>query len=142
MRIIKTYANGRFYDTRDKKYLSKDQLAALINKKEAFQIVMHKTNKDVTKSVLKQMGAAAPPSKAPALNFDHLKKWLSNQVDRRVENAIKLINLPTKGQINRLTTDIETLAQQVDDLQNRLVKTNPTVAASQAKPSETAGAQA
>ncbi len=142
MRIIKTYVNGRFYDTVDKKYLRKDQLAALINKKEAFQIVMHKTGKNVTKSVLKQMGAAAPSSKAPARNFNNLKKWLSDQVDRRVENAIKLINLPTKGQINRLTADIETLAQQVDDLQNRLVKTNPPVAAPQAKPAETAGAQA
>ena len=133
MRIIKTYVNGRFYDTLDKKYLSKDQLAALINKKGAFQIVMHKTGKDVTKSVLKQMGAAAPPSKAPALNIDNLKKWLSDQVDRRVENAIQLINLPTKGQINRLTADIETLAQQVDDLQNHLVKSNPPVAAPKKK---------
>ncbi len=133
MRIVKTYANGRFYDTLDKKYLSKDQLAALINKKEAFQIVMHKTSKDVTKSVLKQMGAAPPPAKASTLNIDNLKKWLSDQVDRRVENAIKLINLPTKGQIKRLTADIETLANQVDDLQDRLVKTNPPVAAPKKK---------
>ena len=133
MRIVKTYANGRFYDTLDKKYLSKGQLAALVDKKEAVQIVMHKTGKDVTKSVLKQMGAAPPPSNASALNIDNLKKWLSDQVDRRVENAIKLINLPTKGQIKRLTADIEKLAKQVDDLQNRLVKKNPSVAAPKQK---------
>ncbi len=60
MRIIKTYANGRFYDTLDKKYLSKDQLVAFIKKNQAFQIVMHKTGKDVTKSVLKPMGAVPP----------------------------------------------------------------------------------
>ena len=142
MRIIKTYANGRFYDTLDKKYLSKDQLADLIKKKEAFQIVMHKTGKDVTKSVLKQMGAAAPPSKPSARHIDNLKKWLSDQVDRRVENAIQLIDLPTKGQISRLTADIETLANQVDDLQHRLAKRNPPVAAPRKKPAKTAGAQA
>ncbi len=133
MRIIKTYANGRFYDTLDKKYLSKDQLAALIKKKQAFQIVMHKTGKDVTKAVLKQIGTVALPAKASRLNIDNLKKWLSDQVDRRVENAIKLINLPTKGQIKGLTADIETLAKQVDDLQNRLVKTNSLVAAPKKK---------
>ena len=142
MRIIKTYANGRFYDTLDKKYLSKDQLAALIKKKQAFQVVMHKTSKDVTKSVLKQMGAAAPASKASTLNIDNLKKWLSDQVDRRVETAIKLINLPTKGQIKGLTADIETLAKQVDDLQNRLVKKNSPVAAPKKKAASMVGAQA
>ncbi|MDJ0804597.1 MAG: polyhydroxyalkanoate synthesis regulator DNA-binding domain-containing protein [Desulfobacterales bacterium] len=142
MRIIKTYANGRFYDTLDKKYLSKDQLVALIKKNQAFQIVMHKTGKDVTKSVLKPIGAVPPPSKASARHIDNLKKWLSGQVDRRVENAIQLINLPTKSQIKGLTADIETLAKQVDDLQNRLVKKNSPVAAPKKKAASMVGAQA
>ncbi len=43
MRTIKTYANGRFYDTLNKRYMSKDQLVALVDKKEAIKIIMHNT---------------------------------------------------------------------------------------------------
>ena len=142
MRTIKTYANGRFYDTLNKGYMSKDQLAALINKKEAIKIIMHKTGRDVTQSVLKKMAAVANPKKESMLNIDNLRKWVSDQVDRRIEKAIQLINLPTKGQINRLTADIETLTRQVDGLQNRLVKTKPPVEPSQTDPAETIGVQA
>jgi len=142
MRTIKTYANGRFYDTLNKGYMSKDQLAALINKKEAIKIIMHKTGRDVTQSVLKKMAAVANPKKESMLNIDNLRKWVSDQVDRRIEKAIQLINLPTKGQINRLTADIETLTKQVDGLQNRLVKTKPPVDSPQTDPAETVGVQA
>ena len=142
MRTIKTYANGRFYDTLNKGYMSKDQLAALINKKEAIKIIMHNTGRDVTQSVLKKMAAVANPKKESMLNIDNLRKWVSDQVDRRIEKAIQLINLPTKGQINRLTADIETLTKQVDGLQNRLVKTKPPVDSPQTDPAETVGVQA
>ena len=141
MRTIKTYANGRFYDTLNKGYMSKDQLAALMDKKEAIKIIMHKTGRDVTQSVLKKM-AVANPKKESMLNIDNLRKWVSDQVDRRIEKAIQLINLPTKGQINRLTADIETLTKQVDGLQNRLVKTKPPVDPPQTDPAETIGVKA
>jgi polyhydroxyalkanoate synthesis regulator phasin len=71
------------------------------------------------------------------LNIDNLRKWVSDQVDRRIEKAIELINLPTKGQINRLTADIETLTKQVDGLQNRLAKTKPPAALPKTVPAET-----
>ena len=142
MRTIKTYANGRFYDTLNKGYMSKDQLAALINKKEAIKIIMHKTGRDVTQSVLKKMAAVANPKKESMLNIDNLRKWVSDQVDRRIEKAIQLINLPTKGQINRLTADIETLTKQVDGLQDRLIKTKPPVEPPQPDPAETVSQQA
>jgi polyhydroxyalkanoate synthesis regulator phasin len=76
------------------------------------------------------------------LKIDNLRKWVSDQVDRRIEKAIQLINLPTRGQINRLAADIETLTKQVDGLQNRLVKTKPSVEPPQTDPAETVGVQA
>ena len=137
MRTIKTYANGRFYDTLNKRYMSKDQLVALIKKKEAIKIIMHNTGRDVTQSVLKKMAAVVKPKKESMLNIDNLRKWVSDQVDRRIEKAIELINLPTKGQINCLTADIETLTKQVDGLQNRLAKTKPPAALPKTVPAET-----
>ena len=142
MRTIKTYANGRFYDTLNKGYMSKDQLAALINKKEAIKIIMHKTGRDVTQSVLKKMAAVAKPKKEPMLNIDNLRKWVSDQVDRRLEKAIELINLPTRGQIKRLAADIEKLTQQVEGLQDRLVKSKKPVEPRQPELAETLSEQA
>ena len=137
MRTIKTYANGRFYDTLNKRYMSKDQLVALVDKKEAIKIIMHNTGRDVTQSVLKKMAVVVKPKKESMLNIDNLRKWVSDQVDRRIEKAIELINLPTKGQINRLTADIEKLSKQVDGLQDRLVKAKPHAEPPKTVPAET-----
>ena len=141
MRTIKTYANGRFYDTLKKRYMSKDQLVELINKKEAIKIIMHKTGSDVTQSVLKKMAAVVKPKKESMLNIDNLRKWVSDQVDRRIEKAIALINLPTRDQIGRLAADIDQLTKQVDGLQDRLAKTKPPGVPRQPDPAETVGAQ-
>ncbi len=139
MRTIKTYANGRFYDTLNKRYMSKDQLVALVDKKEAIKIVMHNTGSDVTQSVLKKMAVVVKPKKESMLNIDNLRKWVSDQVDRRIEKAIQLINLPTKGQIKRLTADIEKLTKQVDGMQKRLVKSEKPVEPAQPELAETVG---
>ena len=127
MRIIKTYTNGRFYDTLNKTYISKEQLAALFNKKEEIAITMHKTGSNVTKSVMKRLGPLLDTKKEPKFNIDNIKNWVSDQVDRRIEKAIALINLPSRDQVNRLAADIETLTKQVDGLQNSLVKKKATV---------------
>lgn len=127
MRIIKTYTNGRFYDTLNKTYISKEQLAALFNKKEEIAITMHKTGSDVTKSVMKRLGPLLDIKKEPKLNIDNIKNWVSDQVDRRIEKAIALINLPSRDQVNRLAANIETLTKQVNSLQNSLVKKKTTV---------------
>ena len=142
MRTIKTYANGRFYDTLNKRYMSKDQLVALINKKEAIKIIMHNTGSDVTQSVLKKMAAVVKPKKESMLNIDNLRKWVSDQVDRRIEKAIALINLPTRDQISRLAADIEKLTTQVDGLQIRLARTKLPVEPPQTVPADTISTQA
>ena len=142
MRIIKTYTNGRFYDTLDKNYISKDQLVTLIHEKESIKIIMHKTGRDVTQSVLKNMTAGASPKDPSMLNIDNLRKWLSDQVDRRIEKAVELINLPSKSQVNRLRADIETLTKKVDGLQKRLTRMKSPGKPSPTNPKEKAGAQA
>jgi hypothetical protein len=127
MRMIKTYASGRFYDTLTKRYMGKEQLAALLEEKEAVKIIMHKTGIDVTQSVVKQLAPSVRTKKEFKLNIDNLREWVSDQVDRRIAKAIALINLPTRDQIHRLSADIEKLAMQVEGLQDRLVKTKPPV---------------
>ena len=142
MRIIKTYANGRFYDTLNKRYMGKEQLTALLNKNEAIKIVMHKTGKDVTQSVAKRLAPSASTKKESMLNIDNLRKWVADQVDRRIEKAIALINLPTRDQVSRLTVDIEKLAKQVDGLQDRLARVKRPEKAPQPEPAKPVAQQA
>lgn len=141
MRTIKTYANGRFYDTLNKRYMGKEQLASLLEKKEAIKIIMHKTGSDVTQSVVKQLAPMMSTKNVSRFNIDNLKKWVSDQVDQRIETAITLVNLPTRDQIRRLTADIEKLTKQVDGLQDRLVDTKPPVKPNQADPAMEVSAQ-
>jgi polyhydroxyalkanoate synthesis regulator phasin len=117
--------------------MSKDQLVALIQKKESIKIILHTTGSDVTQSVVKKLAAVAKPKKEAMLNLDNLRKWVSDQVDRRIEKAIALINLPTKDQIHRSTADIEKLAKQVDGLKDRLAKTKASAEPPPTVPAET-----
>jgi hypothetical protein len=141
MRLIKTYANGRFYDTLNKRYIGKERLAALLENKEAIKITMHKTDSDVTQSVAKQLAPLMSPKKVSMLNIDHLKKWVSDQVDQRIEKAIALVNLPTKDQVRHLTANIEKLTKQVDGLQDHLAATKTPGTAPPADPTKKIGAQ-
>ena len=141
MRIIKTYTNGRFYDTLNKTYISKEHLAALFNKKEEIAITMHKTGSNVTKSVMKRLGPLLDTKKEPKFNIDNIKNWVSDQVDQRIEKTIALINLPSRDQINRLAADIETLTKQVDRLKNSLVKKKATVQQEKKAPEKPVGEQ-
>jgi polyhydroxyalkanoate synthesis regulator phasin len=75
---------------------------------------MHKTGNDVTQSVMKRLAPLLNTQKESKLNIDNIKNWVSDQVDRRIEKATALINLPTRDQISRLTADIEKLTKQVD----------------------------
>ena len=55
MLTIKKYANGRLYDTENKKYIKQDDLARLLAKKKKVKIVLSKNGKDITKTVPKQL---------------------------------------------------------------------------------------
>jgi len=59
MYTIKKYANGRFYDTETKNYITRDQIAKLVNSKKKIEIVETKTGKDITSEVTSQVKARA-----------------------------------------------------------------------------------
>lgn len=55
MHLIKKYANRKMYDTTDKRYISRDQLAELIKKGEEVTIIDNRTGEDLTASVVSQL---------------------------------------------------------------------------------------
>ncbi len=134
MLTLKKYANGRLYDAVNKKYVTKDQLSELIKEKEKIRIILAKTGKDVTKSVMASLPASkkadANGKNKPLLNKTAIKKrveghrkWITKQINKRMDAVLEMMNFPNKQQVVKLNTDVKKLAQKVDDLQERHAQT-------------------
>jgi len=55
MHMIKKYANRKLYDTTEKRYITMDDLAALIKSGQEVQIVDNETDEDLTAQVVSQL---------------------------------------------------------------------------------------
>jgi len=126
MLTIKKYANGRLYDTDNKKYITKDKLVKLIKKKTKVKIVLSKTGKDITKTYTAQL-SSKPKSKKNDLKIpknikkwiDENKKWFGDNVEKQIDKLLDVMNLPSKEQISKLTSSIESLSSKVKNLERQ-----------------------
>ena len=118
MHKIKKYANGRFYDTTDKKYITLKQLSEMIQEGEKISIVLTKTGEDLTSSIISKLSAKRKPTKEAAGNADNIKKWLGDNIDKRVRKVLGIMNLATKKEVTDLTTTIESLTKKVEKLES------------------------
>lgn len=55
MYTIKRYANGRFYDTEEKNFITRERIAEMIKSGKKFTIVDTKTGKDITDEIVSQI---------------------------------------------------------------------------------------
>jgi polyhydroxyalkanoate synthesis regulator protein len=133
MLTLKKYANGRLYDIGNKQYMTKAQLAKLIQKKEKVKVILAKTGKDVTKSVLSALptskkvqakGKKKPASKQKALKkrVDDHKQWISKQVDKKLDALLEMMNFPNKQQVAKLNAEVKKLSKKIDALQKQQAK--------------------
>jgi polyhydroxyalkanoate synthesis regulator protein len=124
---IKKYANGRFFDTVNKKYIKQEQLTDLIKKGKKMKVTLAKTGKDITASVIDQFskkeapkkgkkGAKASKKDVPLLKPDKLVKWLGDVVDEKVDKVLDMVKLPSKQQVAQLNKNIKALNKKIDEL--------------------------
>jgi len=124
MLTIKKYANGRLYDTENQKYITQDDLAKLIKKDTKVKIILSKTGKDITKAFTAKL-SSKPKSKKNDRKIpknikkwiDENKKWLGDNVEKQIDKLLDVMNLPTKEQIAKLTSSIESLSKKVKNLE-------------------------
>jgi polyhydroxyalkanoate synthesis regulator protein len=133
MLTLKKYANGRLFDIDNKRYVTKDQLSKLIESKEKVTVILAKTGKDITKAVVSSLptikkvktnGKNKPVSKKEAIKKqveDH-KKWISKQIDKRMDSVLEMLNFPNKQQIAKLNAEVKKLSKKIDDLQKQHAK--------------------
>ena len=117
MHKIKKYANGRLYDTTDKKYITLKQLSEMIEEGEKISIVYTKTGEDLTSAIISKLSAKPKPVKKAAGNVDNIKKWLGDHIDKRVRKVLGIMNLATRKEFTNLTTTIESLTKKVEKLE-------------------------
>jgi hypothetical protein len=98
--LIKKYVNGRFYDTVNKKYLKKDDLARLVKEGANLRIIYTKTGRNITRMVLSGLTVEPQSDKKAFLLLDEVTDRLKeNQerireaVDRRVDSVRKAIKI-------------------------------------------------
>ena len=134
---LKKYANGQFFDSVNKKYMKVEVLKGKIAKGEKINVIVAKTGKNITKTVMDQFAKESDAqktdkkksrkktdktAKAPFLNTDSLKKWAGTFIDTRITQVLEKIKLPTRKQIEELDNSIKALNKKIDNLELLKVK--------------------
>ncbi len=181
MEKIKKYANRKLYDTKNKRYITLDQISDLIKAGKKISVVDNKTRKDITFSTISQILARDKKVKSgdPAFKVlvqlirkgpgtlvdygkryvslweralttadeeidklvdrlvkdkelsrseakrlrsdisgraDNIKNWIGDKIDQRINEALGVMNLATKDQVNRLKAKVDSLGKKVNRL--------------------------
>ena len=136
---IKKYANGRFFNTDEKKYIKPEKLAEMIEKGEEIKVTLTKTGKDITDKVIAQFSKeeeTKKPKEKPELPFlktDKLVKWVGDMIDSKIEKVMDIVNLPSRDQVVTLDKNIRELNKKIDALKLSQEKAAPKKAAPKKK---------
>ena len=149
MRVIKRYPNRKLYDTEAKRYVSLEQLFALIRQGAELQVVEHESGADVTNTILtqiileqeKQQGGVLPRSllmgliRSGGATIDHMRHSLLDgtpreslqallNLDERIATVLHTLNIPTQQEFQQLHDQLDALERRLDGL---LAANDPTV---------------
>jgi polyhydroxyalkanoate synthesis repressor PhaR len=88
MRTIKRYSNRKLYDTQDKKYITLEQIAALVRDGEDLQVIDNQSGKDLTKVTLSQILLEEEKRQETPLS----KAFFMNLVQRSSNSASSMVD--------------------------------------------------
>jgi len=131
MHLIKKYSNRKLYDTKDKRYLTMDQLAELIKSGEEVSVMDNETGDDLTSSIVSQLLARensavekAVPSrvlmqmlrKGRGTLFGYGKKYVSLW-----QSALTLSKDEIEKLVNNLVNSKEISESEAKNLKNEIL---------------------
>jgi polyhydroxyalkanoate synthesis repressor PhaR len=129
MPVIKRYPNRKLYDTAAKRYITLEQVTALIRQGEEVHVVDHESGEDLTTMVLSQIileqekkqGGFLPRSLLTGLirSGGETLGQMRHSVQSGLESARSLTDsAPLEGQITRLVESGKVSLEQVQSLLN------------------------
>ena len=126
MYTIKKYANGRFYDTVTKNYITRSQISKLMQSKKKIEIVDTKTGKNITAQVVSQIKAkAAKASKQkPKAKAKKGKKDSANVFVQLLRKGGDTLSDYSKKYASMWQEMLTMSKEEVEKLVNLLVKDN------------------
>jgi polyhydroxyalkanoate synthesis repressor PhaR len=184
MRTIKRYSNRKLYDTEDKRYITLEQIAALVRENQDIKVVDNQTGEDLTTVTLSQILLEQEKRKETSLpksfftsliqrsttqvmdftkknvlslfdssfasdqevdaNIDKavqagevsqdeakklkdeirnrtasFKKKLDEMVERRVQDVLERLNIPTKNDLSRLNEKLDEITRKFETILNK-----------------------
>ncbi|NGX57801.1 MAG: hypothetical protein K940chlam3_00697 [Chlamydiae bacterium] len=127
-RVIKRYKNRKLYDTKEKCYISLNDIAELIHQDVMVQVVEKGSGKDITNHILTQIFIEESKSGQSLISTESLFdmiRWGSktandyfNTVRQAVSELIPSFSEPKKGKKD----EIEELKKRIDKLEKSLEK--------------------
>ncbi len=115
MRKVKKYANGKLYDTIDKRYLSKSRLSEMLKTGEEIVIVDVKTEEDITSEILKDILPADE-------HVDNEEDAPSNILIDRLKKGRETVSGYGKKYVSMWQSVLSMAEEEVDKLVKKLIK--------------------
>jgi polyhydroxyalkanoate synthesis repressor PhaR len=95
--VIKKYSNRRLYDTKHKKYVTLDEIGALIREGDEIKVIDTQTGEDISKLILIQVVLESEKNKEDILpaSFLHMLIKYGNKIARDfIENSFLMMFQP------------------------------------------------
>jgi len=126
MYTIKKYANGRFYDTVTKNYITRSQIAKLMKSKKKIEIVDTKSGKKITAQVVSQIKAKAAKAtkQKPKAKAGKGKKDFENVFVQLLRKGGDTLSDYSKKYASMWQEMLTMSKEEVEKLVNMLVKDN------------------
>jgi polyhydroxyalkanoate synthesis regulator protein len=131
MYTIKKYANGRFYDTVTKNYITRSQISKLMSSKKEIEIVDTKSGTNITEEIVSQIKAKAAKT---TKQKPKTKKAASKKTKAKQDSTSFIVQLFRKGgdtlsdyskKYASMWQEMLTMSkEEVDKVVNLLVKDN------------------
>ncbi|BBM86116.1 polyhydroxyalkanoate synthesis regulator DNA-binding domain-containing protein [Candidatus Uabimicrobium amorphum] len=135
MRLIKRYANRKLYDTIDKKYVTLENIEALIKQGESVSILDNDSNQDITTGVLSQIIAEQAKKEnqfSPSLFTQIIRKGKGNmysyasKIVQSIGETTYFIEEEVRGKVKQLVSSGEITQEEGDALQQDLTNNAPS----------------
>lgn len=135
MYLIKRYANGRYYDTVAKNYITRDRIAELVDAGEKISITETRTGEDITDRILAQVSERASvsgetPDGGPSRDtvetiLSQLLKRGESVFDegrRRLESMREGLGAGPKEEVDRFLSTLRRKKSELEELDTKGMK--------------------
>jgi polyhydroxyalkanoate synthesis repressor PhaR len=130
MLTIKRYPNRKLYDTTAKRYVTLEQIAALVRQGAEVQVVDHENGEDLTTTILTQIILEQEKKQSGFLPRTLLTTLIRSSgetldavrhtLDERIASVLHTLNVPTQQDLQALHAQLDALDAQLSQMVSKV----------------------